>query len=60
MILIFSLNRKNVISFDYLAIKRGMCNLYGYDNLTIEDFEKHKKNYEPYATIASFYIWAKS
>lgn len=60
MMLIHSLERKNVMSYKDLAIRRGLCRLYNLDEISMIDFEKYKKRYAPYATIASFYLWALS
>ncbi len=60
MLLIFCLQRPDVISFKDLAIKRGMSALYGYENLDIKTFEKHRQIYSPYATVASLYLWEYS
>jgi len=60
MLLIFSLNRPNVVSYKDLAICRGMMNLYGLKSLTREQFEKYKKRYSPYGSVASLYLWQLS
>ena len=60
MLLIFSLGRKDVLSFGDLAIRRGICNLYGHKALTREQFLRYKKRYSPYGSIASLYLWACS
>lgn len=60
MLLIFSLGRPDVVSFGDLAILRGMCNLYGHKKITKELFEKYRKRYSPYGTVASFYLWELS
>jgi len=60
MLLIFSLNRPNVVSYKDLAICRGMMNLYGLKSLTKEQFEKYKKRYSPYGSVASLYLWELS
>ncbi len=57
MLLIFSLARPNVLSWRDLALKRGMKNLYGLKDLTRDQFEKYRKRYSPYGTVASFYLW---
>lgn len=57
MILIFSLERSDIVSFGDLAIRRGMMNLYGLDYLTKEDFNKYRKSYSPYGSVASLYLW---
>lgn len=57
MMLIFSLGRKDVVSWGDLAIRRGMMSLYGLDVLTREDFETIRRRYSPYGSVASLYIW---
>ena len=58
MLMIFSLQRKNILSYDDLAIIRGMKMLYGYDSVSKEKFNEHKIIYSPYASVASLYLWA--
>ena len=60
MLLIFSMQRPNVVSWGDLAIRRGMCNLYGHKKLDRVKFEKYKKRYSPYGSVASLYLWAVS
>lgn len=58
MLLIFSLQRPNVVSWGDLGIRRGMMILYGHKKLDKAKFEKYKKRYSPYGTVASLYLWA--
>ena len=60
MLLIFSLCRPDVVSYKDLAICRGMMNLYGIKELSKEKFERYKKRYSPYGTVASLYLWPLS
>ena len=60
MLLIFSLGRMNVISYGDLAIRRGLCKLYGHKTITKEQFARYKKRYSPYGSIASLYLWRLS
>ena len=60
MLLIFSLQRKDVLSFGDLAIRRGLCKLYGHKTLTKEQFARYKKRYSPCGSIASLYLWELS
>lgn len=60
MLLIFSLCRPDVVSYRDLAICRGMMNLYGLKELPKEKFERYRKRYSPYGTVASLYLWALS
>lgn len=57
MILIFSLCRKDIISYKDLAICRGMMNLYGLKELPKAKFERYRKRYSPYGSVASLYLW---
>lgn len=60
MLLIFSLERPNVVSYRDLAIRRGMMNLYGLKDLPQEKFERYRKRYSPYGSVASLYLWELS
>lgn len=60
MLLIFSLCRPDVVSYGDLAIRRGMMNLYGHKELSKERFERYRKRYSPYGSVASLYLWALS
>lgn len=57
MIMIFSLQRPDILSFKDLGIRRGIMNLYGLEELTKKDFEIYKKRYSPYGSVASLYLW---
>lgn len=57
MILIFSMQRPDIVSWGDLAIRRGMMNLYGKKSLTREQFDKYKKRYSPHGSVASLYLW---
>lgn len=58
MLLIFSLQRPDVVSYGDLAIQRGMRMLYRHRKLTPELFARYRKRYSPYGTVASLYLWA--
>lgn len=60
MLLIFSLCRPDVVSFGDLAIRRGMMNLYGLKELPKEKFNRYRKRYSPYGSVASLYLWELS
>lgn len=57
MMMIFSMQRKDVISEDDIAIIRGLRMLYRHRKITPELFKKYKRRYSPYGTVASFYLW---
>lgn len=60
MLLIFSFCRPDVVSYKDLAIRRGMMNLYGLDQLPKKVFDEHREKYSPYGTVASLYLWTIS
>ncbi|HOT07807.1 MAG: 3-methyl-adenine DNA glycosylase II [Methanosaeta sp. PtaB.Bin039] len=58
MLLIFSMQRPDVVSWSDLGIRRGMMTLYGLDELGRDRFERYRKQYSPYGSVASLYLWA--
>jgi DNA-3-methyladenine glycosylase II len=58
MLLIFSLQRPNIVSWGDLAIRRGMMALYGLSRLDKSQFDTYCKSYSPYGSVASLYLWA--
>lgn len=61
MFLMFAIGRLDVSSYNDLAIKRGIKNLYNLDEIpTKAQFQKYVDIYSPYNTIASFYLWSAS
>lgn len=58
MLLIFSLQRPDVLSFGDLAIQRGLMRLHGHRKITKPLFERYQKRYSPYCSTASLYLWA--
>ncbi|MHC1680013.1 MAG: DNA-3-methyladenine glycosylase [Methanomassiliicoccales archaeon] len=57
MMLIFSLGRKDVVSWGDLAIRRGMMSLYGLESMDRQQFDRYRSKYTPYGSVASLYIW---
>lgn len=60
MLLIFSMQRPDVVSWGDLAIRRGMMTLYNLETLSKEQFEAYRKCYSPYGSVASLYLWVLS
>lgn len=60
MILLFCLQRLNILSYDDLAIKKGMCIIYHHKKIDRKLFNKYKKRLSPYGSVASLYFWAVS
>lgn len=58
MILLFCLQRRDILSFDDLAIQRGLRMLYHHRKITKELFVKYRRRYSPYGSVASLYLWA--
>lgn len=57
MLLIFSMERPDVVSWGDLAIRRGMMRLYGKETIGRAAFELYRKRYSPYGSVASLYLW---
>ena len=47
-----------VVSYGDLAIRRGMMELYGLEELSRARFTKYARRYAPYGSVASLYLWA--
>ena len=60
MILLFCLQRPDILSYDDLAIQRGLRMLYHHRKITRELFNKYQKRYSPYGSTAALYLWAIS
>lgn len=58
MLMIFCMQRQDIVSFGDLAILRGMRMLYRHRKIDKEKFFKYRKRYSPYGTVASLYLWA--
>ena len=60
MLLLFCMQRKNIFSYDDLAIQRGIRMVYHHKKITRPLFEKYRKRFSPYCSVASLYFWAVS
>lgn len=60
MILLFCLQRPNILSYGDLAIHRGMRMVYHHRNIDKKLFEKYRRRLSPYCSTASLYFWAVS
>ena len=58
MILLFCLQRPNILSYDDLAIQRGMRMVYHHRKIDRKMFEKYRRRLSPYCSVASLYFWA--
>ncbi len=57
MLLLFSLNRYDILSYNDLIIKKSICRLYGLEKITKKEFKAYKELFSPYGSIASLYLW---
>ena len=57
MLLIFSLGRPDILSYNDLGIRRGIMMLNGLTELPEEKFGYYRQRYSPYGTLASLYLW---
>lgn len=60
MLLLFNLGRPDILSFGDLAIHRGMRMVYHHRKVTRKMFERYRRRYSPYGSVASLYLWAVS
>jgi DNA-3-methyladenine glycosylase II len=58
MLMIFCLQRPDVLSYGDLAIQRGLRMLYHHRKIDRKRFDKYARRYSPYGTAASLYLWA--
>ena len=60
MILLFCLQRPDILSFGDFAIRRGLRMVYRHREITKEQFERYRHRFSPYGSVASLYLWAVS
>ena len=60
MILLFCLQRPDIFSYDDLAIQRGLRMVYHHREIDRALFEKYRRRFSPYCSVASLYLWAVS
>ena len=58
MIMLFSMQRGNILSYGDLAIVRGLRMLYHHRAITPKLYQKYLRRYSPYSSVASLYLWA--
>ncbi|MBQ6896487.1 MAG: DNA-3-methyladenine glycosylase 2 family protein [Oscillospiraceae bacterium] len=60
MLMLFCMQRPDIVSFGDLAIIRGMRMLYRHRKIDREMFRRYRRRYSPYGSVASLYLWAIS
>lgn len=58
MLLLFSLQRRDVLSFGDFGIRRGLRMVYGHREIDERLFERYRRRYSPCGSVASLYLWA--
>lgn len=58
MLMIFCMQRPNIVSYGDLAILRGLRMLYRHRKIDKKLFDKYSRRYAPYGSVASLYLWA--
>lgn len=58
MILLFCLQRPDILSYGDLAILRGMRMVYHHREIDRAKFEKYRRRLSPCCSVASLYFWA--
>lgn len=58
MILLFCMQRPDIFSFDDLALQRGLRMVYHHRKIDRKLFEKYRRRFSPYGSVASLYLWA--
>lgn len=60
MILLFCMQRPDIFSYGDLAIQRGLRMVYHHRRIDRKLFEKYRRRFSPYCSVASLYLWAVS
>ena len=58
MLLIFSLQRQDVMSFGDFGLRSGLCMLYHHQDMPEMRFRRYQRRFSPYGTAASLVLWA--
>ena len=58
MILLFCMQRPDIFSYNDLAIHRGLRMGYHHRQIDRNRFEKYRRRFHPYGSVASLYLWA--
>lgn len=58
MILLFCLQRPDIFSYGDLAVLRGIRMVYHHRKIDRKLFEKYRRRFSPYCSVASLYFWA--
>lgn len=57
MLAMFSLGRLDIFAYDDLALKKAVMKVHGFKTFSKIRYERLKKKYTPYGTVASIYYY---
>ena len=58
MLLMFNLGRPDILPSTDLVIRRGVKNIYGWDEMpSFKELDAFGERWRPYRSVASWYIW---
>ena len=57
MLLLFSLQRQDVMSYGDYGLRMGLCKLYHHQDMPPERFRRYQKRFSPYGSAASLILW---
>lgn len=58
MIMLFCMQRPDILSYGDLAILKGMRMVYRHRKIDKKMFQKYKRRLSPYGSVSSLYFWA--
>lgn len=58
MLMLFSMQRPDILSFGDLAILRGLRMIYHHRRIDRRLFDKYRRRFSPCGSVASLYLWA--
>lgn len=58
MLMLFSMQRPDILSFGDFGIRRGLRMIYGHSIIDRKLFDEYRQRFSPCCSTASLYIWA--
>lgn len=57
MLLLFSLQRQDVMSYGDYGLRVGLCRLYHHQDMPEKRFRRYQRRFSPYGSAASLVLW---
>lgn len=57
MVLLFCLQRPDILSRQDYGIRKGLCMLYHHRDISPEQFEIYRRRFSPCGSVAALYLW---